>query len=259
MGELGFDEEEVTIFSNAIINQHNTVAWSSIDEFKELFYNKKTKKYTVSNDRINELWLQFGGQGYGDFAHMSFTIATLLYDKTSLISEFGARYYTGIYSAKKSAGYVGDVYGTNNANPSINKEIAHNFLNHIINKKTIGNYIMNKKRKISLLITAMVPAIFLIWLTVGVFNAINYLYAKDILSQMIYLYKYNVVWKYDDQEQGTHWQYYMQTTGGHQVTNGRDNSFGFMETKYYNITLSLSPDKINYRESWKKRGIIITY
>lgn len=63
------------------------------------------------------------GENKNDFAHMSATISTHFNDsKMKTIAQYAAKQFNGISDIDAQSGYIGDVCGTNNANPSMGND-----------------------------------------------------------------------------------------------------------------------------------------
>lgn len=132
--QFGITEEEYTHMKNQILIQHmlcempQGLSASDLKGNGELnqFLNKEAEEMLgVSFEDLPEETKMLFYESYldycdkPDFTHMCATAATILYDGKE--KELGnlAGIYNGIYSVDGNAGYVGDLYGTNGAKPSM--------------------------------------------------------------------------------------------------------------------------------------------
>ncbi|MBF2349062.1 hypothetical protein IA935_07350, partial [Listeria marthii] len=123
----GITDAELKIIKDAVSNQHNICAKENVDQYVYdtfgLILNDLSQK---EQSRYRELFKQFNDKT--DFAHMAITAATILKGKggetkiRDLAGAVGALFYNGIDDVDANAGYVGDVFGTFGAKPSMNSD-----------------------------------------------------------------------------------------------------------------------------------------
>lgn len=142
--KFGITEDEYYHLRYEVIMQHhfceaNSIAdikrliWKDLrvgekNEIKELLKNEMKEKYGLD---FKELPMKIKTEIYNniysysnktDFAHMAATTATILNKSPEKNLGNLAGIYNGIFSVDGNAGYVGDVYGTNGAKPSMGNE-----------------------------------------------------------------------------------------------------------------------------------------
>ncbi|HAC0715862.1 TPA_asm: hypothetical protein GYZ54_15245, partial [Listeria monocytogenes] len=123
----GISISELKKIKDAVNNQHNICAKKDVEQYVfdtfGLIFNDLSSK---EQSRYRELFKQFNGKT--DFAHMSITTATILKGKDGetkirdMAGAIGALFYNGVDNINVNAGYVGDIFGTFGAKPSMNND-----------------------------------------------------------------------------------------------------------------------------------------
>ncbi|WP_088825565.1 T7SS effector LXG polymorphic toxin [Listeria goaensis] len=127
LDNCGMTESELMLIENAIINQHNICSWSDVESYVKGIYKIEYRELpTEEKEKYNSLFAQFSGKT--DFAHMAITTSTILFGKNNgddyfrELAESVGELYNGIPDVNANAGYIGDIFGTNGARPSMKSD-----------------------------------------------------------------------------------------------------------------------------------------